>query len=169
MLDSNSSPLKYRQLGVSLVESMIALLVISIGLLGIAALQVTSVSLNSSALHHSQAVQMAYDMADRIRANNPQFASYSGIDTDTSYVNPDCTTKSCLNTEVVTADAADWKVMVSNLPAGRGTISNNQNAADGLLIAVMWDDGSRSTPGGGIGSAACPDVSLTCYLTVITP
>ena len=56
-----------QQHGVSLVESMIALLVISIGLLGIAALQVTSISQNSSAFHHSQAVWAAYDMSDRIQ------------------------------------------------------------------------------------------------------
>ncbi|MFT5549275.1 MAG: type IV pilus assembly protein PilV [Gammaproteobacteria bacterium] len=167
MLTVKPSQLKQLQLGVSLVESMIALLIISIGLLGIAALQVTSISQNSSALHHSQAVLMAYNMADRIRANNAQFALYANINTDNGYVDPDCITKSCLDTEIVTADAAHWEIMVSNLPAGRGTISNNANASDGLLIAVMWDDGSSSAAGGGAGSTPCPDATLSCYLVVI--
>jgi type IV pilus assembly protein PilV len=168
MLVAKPPQLKQPQLGVSLVESMIALLIISIGLLGIAALQVTSISQNASALHHSQAVMMAYNMADRIRANNAQFKLYANINTDNGYVDPDCITKSCLNTEIVTADAAHWTDMVNNLPAGRGTISYNVNAIDGLLIAVMWDDGSSSAAGGGAGSTPCPDVNLSCYLVVLT-
>ena len=59
----------HHQRGLSLVESMIALLVISIGLLGIASLQITAMKLNNSALHHSQSVWIAYNIADRIRAN----------------------------------------------------------------------------------------------------
>ena len=70
------------QRGVSLIESMIALLVISIGLLGIAALQITSVKQNSSALQHSQSVWISYDISDRIRANFGEFANYAGIDTN---------------------------------------------------------------------------------------
>jgi type IV pilus assembly protein PilV len=44
------------QRGVTLVEAMIALLVISVGLLGIASLQITAVSQNASALNHNKAV-----------------------------------------------------------------------------------------------------------------
>ena len=72
---------KHFQQGVTLVESMIALLVISIGLLGIASLQITAMSQNASSLNHSQAVWYAYNMSDRIRANKGVFANYDGIDT----------------------------------------------------------------------------------------
>lgn len=160
----------YRQQGVSLVESMIALLVISIGLLGIAALQVTSISQNSSALHHSQAVMAAYNMSDRIRANDisaAAFASYAGIDTNTGY-SQNCTgiANVCTSAQMVTADAADWEVMVENLPSGRGQIIVNPADANELLVAVMWDDGG--TPGGGSNGAACPIATLSCYTTVVS-
>jgi type IV pilus assembly protein PilV len=63
------------QRGVTLVEAMIALLVISVGLLGIASLQITAVSQNASALNHNKAVWIAYTISDRIRANLPAFAA----------------------------------------------------------------------------------------------
>ena len=66
-----------RQRGLTLIESMVALLVISIGLLGIAALQLSAMQQNATALNHSQAVWINYNMADRIRANPNQFASYA--------------------------------------------------------------------------------------------
>ena len=59
----------YAQRGVSLVEALVALLVLSIGMLGIAGLFVESVRNSRSALLRSQAVNLVADMADRIRAN----------------------------------------------------------------------------------------------------
>jgi len=85
---------RYQQRGVSLIESMIALLVISIGLLGIAALQITAMKQNTSALNHSQAVWIGYNIADRIRANFGEFDQYAGIDTNSSYTQ-DCSTSAC--------------------------------------------------------------------------
>ncbi len=58
-----------RQLGLSLVEALVALLVLSIGLLGIAGLFVESVRSSRSALLRTQAVNLVSDMGDRIRAN----------------------------------------------------------------------------------------------------
>ena len=151
------------QQGVTLVEVMIALLVISVGLLGIASLQITSMSQNTSALHHSQAVWAAYNMSDRIRANSPQFANYNGIDTATGYVQ-DCETNTCSNAQMRVADAAAWEAMVETLPGGRGTIVSN---ADGLLVTVMWDDDGTGATGTNCGTD--PNVDLTCYTLTVAP
>jgi len=153
--------LSRNQQGVTLVESMIALLVISIGLLGIASLQLTAMNQNSSSLNHSQAVWYAYNMSDRIRANITQFDSYDGIVTSTGYAQ-DCTSGPCSTAQMVTADAADWAAMVANLPGGLGQITSN---ADGLLVTVMWDD-----EGTGANGTACgpdPNVDLTCYTLAV--
>ena len=148
------------QQGVSLVESMIALLVISIGLLGIAALQITSMKQNNSALHHSQAVWIASNMSERIRANFGAFDSYAaagGIDTDTSPTQ-DCHAGPCNIQQLVDGDAADWATEVQNLPAGRGTVTGT---ATMLTIRVMWDD--EGTGASGIACGSNPAVDLTCY------
>ena len=151
------------QRGVSLVESMIALLVISIGLLGIAALQITSMKQNNSALHHSQAVWIGSNMSERIRSNFGAFASYAGIDTNTSPTQ-DCLASTCTIQQLVDGDAADWAIEVQNLPAGRGTITGN--VGDTMLtVRVMWDD--EGTGASGIACGSNPAVDLTCYTVAL--
>ena len=152
---------KRNQKGLSLIESMIAMLVISIGLLGIAALQITALSQNTSALNHSQAVWIAYNITDRIRANMPEFNNYNGIDTVNTY-SQDCLSNACTNAQMRTADAADWQTMLSSLPGGRGIIGIN---ADGLLVNVMWDDDGTGAAGTACGND--PDVDLTCYTLAV--
>jgi type IV pilus assembly protein PilV len=62
--------------GISLVEVLVALVVLSVGLLGVAALLVTSVQGTRTALYRTQAVNLVSDMADRIRANSFGRAAY---------------------------------------------------------------------------------------------
>jgi type IV pilus assembly protein PilV len=152
---------KNTQRGVTLVEAMIALLVISVGLLGIASLQLTAVNQNTSSLHNSQAVWYAYNMSDRIRANISEFDTYDGKDTSTSDPQ-DCMGSSCTPGEMVDSDMADWKTMVGNLPGGRGIVGSN---ADGLLISVMWDDNGTGATGTGCDPDDADD--LTCYTLAV--
>src|SRR4030095_5211790 len=55
--------------GTTLIETLVALLVLSIGLLGIAGMQMTSLQNNRGAHLRSQAQVLSYDIADRMRAN----------------------------------------------------------------------------------------------------
>ena len=145
------------QRGLTLIESMIALLVISVGLLGIAALNLTSMQQHSSALHHSKAVWVGYNMADRIRANVTRFGDYAGIDTDNSY-SQDCNAGDCTTGQLVTSDAEQWARKVRGLPGGRGMVSGD---ATRLVVRVMWDDVGTGATGTNCGSD--PQVDLTCY------
>jgi type IV pilus assembly protein PilV len=157
------------QLGLGMIESLIALLVISIGLLGIAALQITSMQQTASAHWHSQAVWYSYEMTDRISANtgNPinlaNFNLYDGIDTDNGY-SMDCVTNACNAGQMVTADAEDWSDMISSLPGGRGVIAST--GPNTLQISVMWEDNS--------GESNCingepANADQSCYTVTITP
>ena len=150
-----------RQRGLTLIESMISLLIISVGLLGIAALQITAMKQNAIALNHSQAVWIGYDMADRIRANVLQFTTYAGIDTSNTYAQ-DCMSAACNNTQMVTADAAEWSTQIQNLPAGRGIIAGDATRLD---VSVMWDDEGTGATGTNCGNN--PAVDLTCYTVTL--
>ena len=150
-----------RQQGMSLVEAMISLLVISIGLLGIASLQITAMKQNATALNHSQAVWVGYNMADRIRANITQFVIYAGVDTSSTY-SRDCMSGPCTNVQMVESDAEEWSTQVQNLSSGRGLVTGD---ATQLVIAVMWDDDGTGATGTGCGSN--PEVDLTCYTVTL--
>lgn len=67
-LIDNGNPQK----GATLIEVLIAMLVISVGLLGMAALQLKSVAVNQGAFKRLQAVNLAYEIADSIAINAAQ-------------------------------------------------------------------------------------------------
>ena len=96
------------QRGDSLLELLVAVLVIGVGALGLAQLQMTSAQNNRAALQHSMATALAEDMLERLRAN-PR-ASYAGIDfgaAPPAFV--DCRRRPCTNTELEAFDVVAWK------------------------------------------------------------
>ncbi len=150
-----------RQRGLSILEAMISLLIISIGLLGIATLQITSMKQNASALNHSQAVWLGYNMADRIRSNISEFANYAGIKTSGSYTR-NCMSAACTTGQMITADAQEWQTQIQNLPGGLGWVTGD---ATQLIVTVMWDDDGKG--GAGTGCSNDPTVDLTCYTVTL--
>ena len=58
-----------RMAGISMVEALVALVIISVGMLGIAGLYLCSLQAGRSANLRMQAVNLTTDLADRIRAN----------------------------------------------------------------------------------------------------
>lgn len=70
-------PIPTRQHGVSIVEAMVALVIVSVGMLGVAAVYLESVKANRTALVRTQAVNLVNDLGDRIRANRFAGAGYA--------------------------------------------------------------------------------------------
>ena len=123
--------------GFTLLEVLIALVVLSIGLLGIAGLQGVGLRSSHGAYLSSQASLLAYDMADRIRANPQTIAAYNGFDSTTV----DCAAPPV--TPLAAADAAQWACAIEALlPNGSGNI-DGVTGADGTVsytITVRWED-----------------------------
>ena len=138
-----------KQKGFNLIEVMVALVIFSIGLLGLAGLQVSGIRSNLNAFNYSLAVQQIYDMADRIRNN-------SGI--DYAAVAPaagDCVNSACNPGPMAAVDLNEWNTANGNLlPAGQGTITRNANT---YTINVMWNE--AGVPGG-VGNCI-PSTGLT--------
>ena len=117
------------QRGTTLIETLVALLVLSIGLLGVAALQVTALQTNQSAHVRSQASVLAYDIADRMRANRA--AALAGNYNVAYGAAP-------AGTNLNELDLQNWKAALTNtLPTGDGELSLVGNIA---LIRVRWSD-----------------------------
>lgn len=131
-----------KQSGFTLLEVLVAMLVLAIGLLGLAGLMTSSMRDNLSASHRTQATWLAYDILDRMRANRT--SAIAG-----SYATTLGTPASCLTTvptgTIQAQDIAAWKNQVAcALPTGDGSIG--VTAAARATVVIRWND-SRGTQG----------------------
>ncbi len=118
--------------GFTLVEALVTLLVLSIGLLGVAALQLNSLRANHSASLRSQATFLAYEILDRMRANRAAALTLNAYETALGDPAPSCAS-------VAECDLADWRNGLSTLPAGDGAIERVPGT-DVFRVTVQWDD-----------------------------
>jgi len=130
------------QRGFTLVEAMVALVVLAVGLLGIAALYVESLSASRSALLRTQAVNLAADMADRIRANRNAGVGYAAGTADTGTQTAACeTTAGCTTAELAAHDVFRWKTEgAALLPGFQGEIDFTDALPDVYVITVSWTE-----------------------------
>lgn len=111
--------------GFSLLELLVTLVVLSIGLLGLGLMQTTGLGLTKTAYARTQAMMLASDIADRIRANEGAAANYVGNSATTpSGAKPPCTVGSiCLGPALAASDMTDWSNrLLLELPGGAGQI-----------------------------------------------
>lgn len=154
--------------GFSLIEVLITILVVSFGLLGMAALILSGARSNNIAHYRSIASKQTEDIADRMRANlaGVTAGSYNAL-TATIPASDDCLTNTCNATQVAAYDHAQWNTANSGLlPGGMGTV--NGNVAAGFLITLMWTEKEMN----GEADPACPGgmpVNTRCFLTRFSP
>ena len=128
--------LEHGQRGFGLIESLVALIVVSVGMIGIAVLYGQGLSASRTALNRTQAVNLAADMADRIRANRRGGASYGGAGEDNGCDAADCTTA-----ELAAHDVWEWAAQVEALlPSGVGTVTYAGTTPPTYTINVQWQE-----------------------------
>lgn len=147
--------------GFSLIEVLVALLVLSIGLLGLAALQTTGLKLNHQSYERTQAVMQAYDIIDRMRANRSgSDRSINGIYQSVAIGNQpgstDCQSVSCNVSQLAEYDIRQWNAANGALlPEGKGAICRGTFSGDLsscaidtnisiYRIAMTWKENDRS-------------------------
>jgi type IV pilus assembly protein PilV len=116
------------QRGFTLLEVMVAVIVFSIGLIGLGLLLTASIRANHVGFLHSQATFVAESIADRMRANIPGvwLNAYNGTwDSGAAAPGVACTLgAACSPAQVAARDVWAWGNMVSQLlPAGQGTVN----------------------------------------------
>ena len=147
----------HSQRGFTLIEALIAFVILSVGLLGIVSLQAVAKSSQQLALQHTRAVTIADAIVERIRVNPAGMATYNtgtgspvGV-TATSEPSPDCRTAACDSDELAAHDLWAWEQAL----LGAGAQLNGTNTA-GLI-----------EPRGCIVFTAAPPRANTGQLTVI--
>lgn len=130
-----------KQNGFTLIEVLITMVVMAIGLLGLAGLQITSLRNTETAYQRSQATALAYDMLDRMRSNptGVEDGRYDDITAaPASYT--DCTANTCDTDTMATFDNGDWQATIAaTLPSGSGTVSGNGDGSV-FTITISWDE-----------------------------
>ena len=184
----NTTQIYNRNKGFSLLEVLIAIVILSIGLLGIAAMQVVSMKNNHSAYLRSQASLLAYEFSDIIRSNPIAMAAdkfgdaaADGVDLNTAnlgftissaclgYQNEcDPTPPNDTPDKLAEVDLANWALKINQtLPSGMATISRS---GDIYNITVSWlddrtdSDGQGVNVNGDVSGSTNDDIDLTADL-----
>lgn len=138
------------QRGISLIEALVALLVLSVGMLGIAAMYVSSLRASGTALFRTHAVNLAADMADRIRANPNAADAYEGAEADN-----DCTEGTeCSPTQLAADDLLRWRAELAAALPDDGDVDTLQGtvvvagatAPRTYTITVSWSEPAEPQP-----------------------
>ncbi len=131
--------------GFSLIELLVAVVVLAIGLLGLAALQAGGMRFGHSAYLRSQATVLAYDISDRMRANIAAVLD-GNYDLASATEHSACTnTTGCSTANMAENDTFEWRAALgARLPGGEGVVCldsdlSDDNATDTTLLDPQCD------------------------------
>lgn len=133
-----SRSLRGPQKGAGLIEVMVAVLVMGVGLLGIAAMQATALRNNQSALERTQATIQTYSILDAMRANR------SAATNNEYNLAQTCTTPTD-NSTLAKKDLIAWfQAMKAAMGNNDGTCATITRAGNVFTIVIEWDDSRAS-------------------------
>jgi len=164
-----SSPTAKKQAGVGIVEVLVALVVVSLGVLGMASLQLTGMQQSSGGYNRSKALLYAENMATRMRTNRVAIDTmlFSNFDSNdaTCTVRPDpycqaregldaqsCSPVQLANFDMFTVACGDWGKnssgdgVIGSLPNGRLNVVCDEDpclTTSTYTITVSWIEGQR--------------------------
>ena len=129
-----------RARGFTLVETMVALVVLSVGMLGIAGLYVTTLKSGGGAIFRMQAVNLAADLADRIRANRGANVAYAGAGADNNCYG--AASVDCAPALMAANDLFVWQQQIAAiLPGGNANVVVVGAAAPfTYTITINWTE-----------------------------
>ena len=130
---------RQRVRGFTLIEVLIALIIMSVGMLGIAGLYVHSMRAGRTSMFRHHAVTLAGDVADRIRANPRAFGAYAGGGANNNCVSGGI---DCTRPEMAAHDIFLWNQQAAAyLPGGNvGIVFNNGVVPPTYQITITWNE-----------------------------
>jgi type IV pilus assembly protein PilV len=168
-----------RQCGVSMIEVLVALVVMALGALGLAGLQLQAAKYNKEAAVRSTATQLAVELSDRMRVNMAGVKAKS-YDRDLGYAaalatpgsDPGCGSSSdCTAAKLAQLDIYNWlQAIAAALPQGTGAITPVADNRFVYQINVMWME--KTLVDSGELDPNCvnsPVAGVRCFVTTFTP
>jgi type IV pilus assembly protein PilV len=148
IVSSSSVRMNRAAKGFSIVEVLVALVVLGVGMLGIAGLYVVSLRSSGSAISRMQAVNLASDLADRIRANRNARDAYADEAADHECVGAEA---ACSAADMATHDLFLWQQQIA-ATLGSTATGTVEVAAAGTptlrryTITVQWNEPGQTEP-----------------------
>lgn len=175
-----------RQQGLTLLESLVAIVVLALGVLGMLGVQMRTLAETQTGVRRAQAVRLIEDLSERIKSNPrglDQLDDYVA-DWDASVAAAtDCSSAACTPAQLAAWDLKAWRDSVAEtLPLGQAaTFASSDTDEDGArrLLGVMvgWRVNERETEADSTyttsfsvdtATQACPE-GLICHLVYIQP
>jgi len=173
-------PIKKRNSGFTLIEILVAALVLAIGILGMATMMLSSLKSDQSAFYRSMASTYVYDMADRIRKNAAwakDNTGYNAINTKNSVpTSPTCQAEAngCSADLIADIDVREWTSNFTNvnaiaaaqykaaLPNAFGTVT--RGTGNLFTITVQWSETDWDSANPGQKTDSTESLSLNIVL-----
>jgi type IV pilus assembly protein PilV len=171
--------------GASLLEVLIAIVIMSFGLLAMGGLTASSIQYGKMAQFQTVAVQLANDLTDRMRANADGFTNKAGTCTNSCYNKltaysssvsaiavPACSSSPCSASDMAAVDMAEWRNNLRlSLPGGDAYVVRDTVNTPAVDIWIMWVDPSlkagTDTSLITAGSASCPTAAVPTGSAVV--
>jgi type IV pilus assembly protein PilV len=182
---------KFKQSGVSLIEALVALLVLALGIMGLAGIQ-TQTLIDSRATNNREvAIQMTEDILERMQANrevrhsNPTPNPYE-VAFNATPANPDCFSNLCNGTQMANFDLWQWKTTLGALlPGGDAQVFRSTTDTSQFGVLIAWNESlaknqadtdaadlalytSTFAVSTNVAGAVCP-ANRSCHLVFIRP
>jgi type IV pilus assembly protein PilV len=147
--------MRSNQGGLSMIEVLVAMVIIAVGILGLTALQLTAMKYNKEASLRSVATTLAVEIGDRMRSNTKGVTD-GNYDRDMGYTTaltavsaPSCGSSSdCSPSNMAKLDISGWQAdLAAALPGGAGAIIPTAEASTRKSIVIMWTDKSLNDAG----------------------
>jgi type IV pilus assembly protein PilV len=169
-------PGTHRSRGVGMIEVLVAVVVVSLGLLGVATSLLEVTRSTSSSYLKQQAVQQAYAMLDRMRANalegrllsgNPYVVAMQSATAATP--NASCVSTACTPAQLAGLDVQQWlNDLKTVLPGGQGSVAvatgGPQNNAAIVTLTVRWSDAPAQNAFNGPAAASSSSYTVVSAL-----
>ena len=153
---------RQRQRGITLIESLVAIVVPALGILGVVGVQMRTLSDTQTTVRRAQAIRLIEDLSERLKVHpnalnavNPTgagTASYIADTWDSALTEPDpkCDAAKCEPAQLAAYDLWAWRTLVrSTMPAGDGVIflTEGEDGATGnqrqLGVMLRWRENER--------------------------
>lgn len=185
MLDVNQSTIKdlHHQRGIALIESLVAMVVVALGILGVLGLQMRTLTDTQGGARRAQAIRLIEDLGERLQ-NNPNSLGNLTIYTTKPDSSENCQSAACAPEKLAAYDIKQWHSNVEEtLPGGKAIVFIPEVGSRQLGVMIGWNENRYTQSGQSLADTAlntpfrvfgteptvsCPG-TLTCHLQFIQP